>query len=275
MIFVTDKGRLGNNIFQYGQLYAWGREHGRTTMSMRFAHMYPDFKIAHTRYHNPIVYIAVKLAAKLHIIPTVNFDGSDNHQIETLQAHKHILATGWIVRFQDLFEKYRKEITDLFDFSDKVKNAVEKRMSGDAPGTIRLGVHVRRGDYATWMGGKFFFNDTQFINVIQQTIRLHPNKQVVVYICSNDPKLDQEKFRRELPMASAVYFPGGSPAEDLCLLSNCDYIMGPPSSFTLIASMYHDSPLFWMVGTNCQVQQDSFRNFDYQARHFDEIFSDC
>lgn len=29
MIFVTDKGRMCNNILQYGHVYAWAREHGR------------------------------------------------------------------------------------------------------------------------------------------------------------------------------------------------------------------------------------------------------
>ena len=52
MIFVHDKGRMANNILQYGHLYAWGREHGRQTMSMRFAYKYPWFHICHTRHHN-------------------------------------------------------------------------------------------------------------------------------------------------------------------------------------------------------------------------------
>ena len=52
MIFVHDKGRMANNMLQYGHVYAWGREHGRTTMSMRFAYKYPWFHICHTPHHN-------------------------------------------------------------------------------------------------------------------------------------------------------------------------------------------------------------------------------
>ena len=74
MIFVTDRGRLCNNILQYGHLYAWGREHCRKTMSMRFAYKYKDFHICHTRYHNFLVYVVAKYAAKLGLIPTVDFD---------------------------------------------------------------------------------------------------------------------------------------------------------------------------------------------------------
>ncbi len=273
MIFVTDKGRLANNIFQYGQLYAWGREHGRSTMSMRFAHKYPEFKIAHTRYHHTWVYLLVKLAASLHIIPTINFDGTDNHQIEMLQSQKHALVTGWCVRFPDLFEKYKEEIIRLFDFEKKVKMVVKEKMSKDVPGAIRLGVHIRRGDYVNWLGGRFFCSDEQYISHIQQFISMHPDQEIAVYICGNDPKLDQEKYRQELSDASAVYFPNGTPAEDLCLLSECNYLIGPLSSFTMIASMYHDTPLYWMSAGDSDLRMENFHTFNYQARHFDSYFS--
>ena len=97
MIFVTDKGRLANNIFQYGHLYAWGREHGRTTMSMRFAYKYPEFRIAHTHYHNFLLYILAKYAAKLHLIPTVQFNIMNDpflEQQKTMLNSKYVLATG-------------------------------------------------------------------------------------------------------------------------------------------------------------------------------------
>ena len=115
MIFVTDKGRLANNIFQYGHLYAWGREHGRTTMSMRFAYKYPDFQIAHTRHHHFLLYILAKYAAKLHLIPTVQFNIMNDpflEQQKTMLNSKYVLATGWCVRFPDLFEKYKDEMLD-------------------------------------------------------------------------------------------------------------------------------------------------------------------
>ena len=51
MIFVHDKGRMANNMLQYGHVYAWGREHGRQTMSMRFAYKYPWFRICETKYY--------------------------------------------------------------------------------------------------------------------------------------------------------------------------------------------------------------------------------
>lgn len=276
MIFVTDKGRLANNIFQYGHLYAWGREHGRTTMSMRFAYKYPEFRIAHTHYHNFLLYILAKYAAKLHLIPTVQFNIMNDpflEQQKTMLNSKYVLATGWCVRFPDLFEKYKDEIISLFEFMPKVRQHVAETMRPSAQDAIKLGVHIRRGDYRTWCGGIYFFDDYQYISIIQQFCQLHPEKTIDVYICSNDPQLDKELYRQQL-RGTNVYFPCGTPAEDLCLLSECNYIIGAPSSFTLVASMYNDTPLYWIADIGHQLNNESFHTFNYQARHFDGYYID-
>ena len=271
MIFVTDKGRMANNIFQYGQLYAWGREHGRKTMSMRFAYKYPDFRIAHTRYHNFMMYVMAKWAAKLHLIPTINFDGKERGQIEALKTHKHVVVTGWCVRFPELFQKYKDEIVSLFEFDAPIRHRVAAYMKPSQTGTVKLGVHIRRGDYRTWCNGRFFFDDDQYLDIIRQFVHLQEGRQVDIYICSNDPQLDVSKYRSSLGDVQ-VYYPQGSPAEDLCLLSECDYIVGPLSTFTLVASMYRNSPLYWMDDISQPLSLDAFHTFDYQARHYDDYF---
>jgi len=273
MIFVTDKGRLANNIFQYGQLYAWGREHGRKTMSMRFAHKYPDFQIAHTRHHHFLTYLTVKLAAHFQWIPVVEFNslGDYTAQEQAMLSHRHVLATGWCVRYPDLFEKYRQEIIGLFAFRSQVRRKADAVIRSSAPGHLKLGIHIRRGDYRTWCGGHYFFDDEQYIQVIRQFLQLQQGHPVDIYLCTNDPQLNLGTFRQALS-TSKVFLSKGSPAEDLCLLSKCDYLIGPPSSFTLVASMYHDAPLYWMADAVTPLTPDMFHRFDYQARHFDDYF---
>ena len=60
MIFVRDKGRMCNNILQYAHLYAWGREHHRATLSMRFAYKYRYFHICDTPHHSMVWYLMGK-----------------------------------------------------------------------------------------------------------------------------------------------------------------------------------------------------------------------
>ncbi len=277
MIYVRDKGRMCNNILQYGHLYAWGREHGRETMSMRFAYKYQYFHICDTPHHNFLTYFLAKYAAKLKLIPVVQFN--DIHQDTTPQeqimlSRRHVVAEGWFVHWFDLFLKYKQDIIQLFEFNNEVKQAVDAQLAPLPESDIRLGVHIRRGDYRRWHGGRYFYTDEQYISYIHQFLALHPDKRVNIFVCGNDPELDTEKFSTSLcaqndsePKPVTVIFPNGNPGEDLCLLSRCDYLMGAPSTFTLVASMYHDTPLCWMMDATQPLTPSSFGRFDYLFRH--------
>jgi len=280
MIFVHDKGRMCNNILQYAHLYAWGREHGRTTMSMRFAYKYPYFHICKTRHHHFLNYVFAKYAAKLKLIPTVSFnaplppEGNWAEAEHIMLTSRLVMAEGWYVRYYDLFLKYKKEILQLFAFLPSVEAAVKQKLADEPTGALRLGVHIRRGDYKTFNGGRFYYTDEQYVSVIKQFLTLHPDVPVAIYICSNDPRLDKDYYRQQLlaPIPSGeaggrLSFPDGNPGEDLCLLSQCDYLIGPPSTFTLAAAMYQDRPLYWIKDISQPLTEKSFGYFDDLFQH--------
>lgn len=269
MIFVRDKGRLCNNILQYGHVYAWGREHGRQTVSMRFCYKYQWFHICHTRHHHLITYLFAKYGAKLRLLPVVNFDEPEaDYSFEEQQMHKRrlIIAQGWYARWYDLFLKYKSEIISLFQFDDIVKVAPNQLLAAVPSDHIRLGLHIRRGDYKTWKNGRFFYSDEQYITQIQHFQALHPNQSLHVFLCGNDPDLDESSFRRALPDIK-ITFAKGNPAEDLYLLSQCHWLMGAPSTFTLVASMYHDVPLYWIKEAEKNFTLDDFKTFDFLFKH--------
>ena len=266
MIFVKGSGWMCNNILQYGHFYAWGREHGRETMSMRFAFKFQYFHICDTRHHHFLNYAIAKYAAKWGLIPTLEFNepGADTSEQEQMMlSRKHIAVVGWEARWYDLFLKYKQEIVDLFAFKPSVAKACRGLLE-KSEGRCRLGVHIRRGDYATWQEGKFFYSDEQFLALIRQFLALHPGSSV--FICGNDPSLDQELYRRELP-GTELLFPKGNPAEDLYVLSECDYLIGPPSTFSLTAAMYHDAALYWIKDAAMPLTEQSFGHFDELFQH--------
>lgn len=297
MIFVHDKGRMANNMLQYGHVYAWGREHCRKTMSMRFAYKYPYFNICNTPHHNFPTYLFAKYAAKWGLIPLVQFndeDGDYTHEEQIMLNSKLVMATGWYARWYDLFLKYKEEIINLFSFKEEIERRVTDIMgerkglpsAEEKPetlfyktsaysGSLRLGVHIRRGDYANFYGGRFFYSDEQYVRIIQRFCSLFPKEQIQVYICGNDPKIQKgyyhsqlektDKTSRQQPVT--VVFPEGNPGEDLCLLSHCDYLIGAPSTFSLVASLYHDLPLYWIEDADKEFSTDDFRHFDYLFRH--------
>lgn len=271
MIFARDKGRMCNNMLQYGHVYAWAREHGRKSVSMRFCYKYQYFNICSTRHHNFFTYIVAKYVAKLGLMPVVTFDEESDDTAEkerTMLSATNVMVEGWYVRYYDLFLKYKQDIVCLFSFKKNIRDKVLSYMAATtSQDGLKLGVHIRRGDYKTWKGGMYYFDDETYIAYIQKFAGQFAGRRIDVCICGNDPLLDHQKYADRLKGRISVHFPAGNPAEDLCLLSECDYIMGAPSTFSLVASMYHDRPLLWMEKRQPDEGRLDFRKFDCLFRN--------
>ncbi len=269
MIFATDKGRMCNNMLQYGHVYSWAREHGRKSLSLRFCHKYPYFKISHSLGYNFLTYILVKAAAYLKLIPTVHYnDGNVDFESneQAMLCHNNVIVSGWCFSCCELFVKYKQEIIDMFTFDEAIRQKAAHYMGSKGKQDLRLGVHIRRGDYKTWHGGKYYYEDSVYIDYIKQFQQLFPEKKLSVYVCSNDPNLNKEAYYQALPQAQLL-FPQGGQEDDLCLLSECDYLIGAPSTFSLVASMYHDTPLCWMEEKDTKLSPASFSHFNDLFKH--------
>lgn len=274
MIFVRDKGQMCNNIFQYIQMYAWGLEHGRRTMSMRFAYKYRGFAICHTLFHNYPCYLLGKFLAWSGLIPVVDYGYNINPQPENderIASSRHCMVEGWCVRHLDLVDKHIEAIRQLFAFDKSVAKNVERYTKGTE---LAVGIHIRRGDYRTFHNGQFYFEDDTFISCVNRLLQLLPSdKKVKVFVCGNDPKINRQHYRDSIN--AEVVFPDGSATEDLCLLSQCDYLIGPVSSFSLIATMYGKAKLYWMNKARGDVSDftlGSFADFCTLSKCFDRLF---
>ena len=265
MIFAADKGRMCNNILQYGHVYAWAREHGQKSISMRFCYKYQYFRICHTRGHNFITYVLAKYASKWGLIPSIIYDDETpetiSQNVKFLETHNTCVVKGWYVRFYELFLKYKQEIIDLFTFDEVITKKAIDFMGPKVDNELRLGVHIRRGDYKTWYGGRYYYEDNVYQDYVKQFETLFPEKRITVYICSNDPQLDKEAYLKNL-QGMKIVFPQGGQEDDLCLLSQCDYLIGAPSTFSLVASMYRNVPLCWIEEAKHKLTIQSFGYFD-------------
>ena len=297
MIFARDKSQMCNNLLQYAHVYAWGREHGRKVISMRFSYKYQYFHICHTNLTGFGWYLFAKYMAALHLLPTASFKHADCDR-EALERkmlrHRHIVVSGWNVRFYDLFLKYRSEIVELFRIDECYTQPVREKMNvndnveGQRPkakgqrllpqslrpvsldlrpkSQISLGVHIRRGDYATWQDGRYFFNDKVYASYINRFAAMHPDQTVDVFLSTNDARVTAEHYQALCPKVRIHHLKGSAP-EDLFMLSECDYLIGPPSTFSLVAAMYRDIPLYRMDSADADsMTADGFRLFDYWFR---------
>jgi len=293
MLFARDKSQMCNNLLQFAHVYAWAREHGRSVMSMRFSYKYKYFKISRSRFVSFPLYLCAKWLAALRLLPTASFKYEDCDAAaleQKMLSHRHIVVSGWYARWYDLFLKYRDEICDLFTIDPQYTQRVTEWMTEQesAAGTtekpIRLGVHIRRGDYAEWHGGQFYYSDEVYADFISRFISLMPDRRVEVYIAGNDPKLSLSALtphpspwerglggEMSLPPSGGdggrCHLLRGNAVEDLFMLSQCDYIIGPPSTYSLVAAMYRDIQLcrMDMVENHALTLQD-FHPFDYWFR---------
>ncbi len=149
---------------------------------------------------------------------------------------------GWKHRYDLSYaSEERAALLDLFMPREDIKNHVNKyfeKYSG-----ITVGVHVRRGDYKEHLGGKWFYNDETYLKVIRDIRDQLMQKGVSsmrFLICSNEPfvlRNDETELFRMKPL-----FPSDC-MTDLYGLSKCDYIIGPPSTFSQWASYMGNRPL--------------------------------
>lgn len=271
MIFARDKSQMCNNLLQYAHVYAWGREHGRKVVSMRFSYKYQYFKICHTSLTGFGWYLLAKYLAAFKILPTASFKrrDCDRGALERkMLKHRHIVVSGWFARWYDLFLKYREEICDLFTLDEKYTLPVKEKMlavegKSSSSSILRLGVHIRRGDYRIFYDGKYFFDDKVYAEHINHFAEMHPHQTTHVYLSTNDPEVSAATFQQLCPHVVVHHLQGSAP-EDLFMLSECDYVIGPPSTFSLVAVMYRDIPLYRMdTGDASQMTAEGFRRFEY------------
>ena len=209
--------------------------------------------------------------AALGLLPTVSFKHAE-YDFEELERkmlrHRHIVVSGWYARWYDLFLKYRSEICELFALDDQYTKPVKEKMreAESSKSKVRLGVHIRRGDYAKWQNGQFFYDDDVYAQHINRFAEMHPEADIHAYLSTNDTGVTAERFQQLCPHVKVHHLHGSAP-EDLFMLSECDYLIGPPSTFSLVAAMYRDIPLYWMKSSDVSLMTSgAFRLFDYWFR---------
>ncbi len=105
--------------------------------------------------------------------------------------------------------------------------AVARLRQGGGP---VVGVHIRHGDYAVHLGGRVFWQVPTYVGFMRRMQELLPDASFLV--CSN-------AAHQAGDFAGLSWAPGpGHLVSDLQALAGCDYILGPPSSFSSWAAHF-------------------------------------
>lgn len=115
--------------------------------------------------------------------------------------------------------------------------------------TLIVGVHIRRGDYKTFMGGCFYYDNSVYEQRMNEIVRLCNDREVCFYLASNEeiPESLTQKFKTFSILKANT-------AEDLYALSKCDFLLGPPSTFTQWVSYLNDIPLYHIYDKDVEIE---------------------
>ena len=116
-----------------------------------------------------------------------------------------------------------------------------------------IGIHIRRGDYKDWNDGRFFYEVSQYREVMIRLQSLYSDKKVGFFISSNE-KMDKSQFEG----CHCEFHQGGNPILDLHTLSLCDKLVGPYSTFSRWASFIGEKPIYFIEDINKEITEDSF-----------------
>jgi hypothetical protein len=172
---------------------------------------------------------------------------------DAIKDCRFVLVQGWLLRDRDAFDRYQHELRRIFAPAPSIlESAGQTLSSARGLGRPVVGVHIRQSDYRTHLGGRFFFSTREYVSVMTRLECLFGGK--VVFVLTSDTTQDWTQFSQfNFQLAP------GSPVADMMALAGCDYIVGPPSSFSLWASFFGQVPLGMILDTRKNLSLTDFR----------------
>jgi Glycosyl transferase family 11 len=286
-------GRLANRLIIFANFVALAEEQGHCLINFTF-HSYSELfegtrENVYCRYPRPkrrswmdvvpgvaaflrktrIPYHLTRYTARLNerhpvfgdkVVTLHEFPGPDYTLLEGLEYQakirpaKIVFVYGWWLRTPALMKKHGEKIRAYFRPVEKFVTAATAAVDPlRRQADILIGIHVRHGDYSYWKGGQYFFPPERYAAWMRDLVAQFPGRKVAFLVCSDEPRRVDE-------------FPGlvvglgtDSPVSDVFALSQCDYILGPKSTFTQWASFYGDKPLLHLEGRDHVVKLEDFR----------------
>ncbi|MFT7343626.1 MAG: hypothetical protein ACI9XP_000200 [Lentimonas sp.] len=200
-----------------------------------------------------------RLSNKFKVFPNIiHFDNENTSNAQVLLKAKtsNIYAGGWYFRNSNLLKKYQDHFTkkyslkeDYYSDIELLKTIIDKKNNG----IIVVGVHIRRGDYKTWMSGKYHFEDSVFLdNMRQLQGEINQQQKETFFIIFSNEQIKIHE-NENVAVSKNEWF------IDHHLMSCCNYLIGPPSTFTLWASYIGKVPYYQIPNKDAKISLNSFK----------------
>ncbi|MDQ1141881.1 MAG: hypothetical protein EOO44_04135 [Flavobacterium sp.] len=270
MIIINDKpGQLCNQLWSYVPFISFCLENDITFISLYFEDNYKFFenlnienkiKFGYTGNTSVDVLLRKVLFRSVQRTPFFLLDifsakvdkqkwQNENWPVEVLctEKFKIFLGAGIHQKNNTYLDKYHERIRQIFSpkkiFREKVETYFIKRKID----TLIIGIHLRRGDYIDFFDGKYYYSNEIYAKHMKsiENDATSKGKKVSFLLCSNE-KINLQHFAAfecfQIKDCNAIM--------DLYALSLCDYMLGPPSTFSMWSSFYGKVPLKFILPTS-------------------------
>ena len=203
----------------------------------------------------------IRIGIKFRLIQIIHFDDlseSFDSVITKLGKKRIHFIAGWGIRMNQLTEKAETHQiygdrfdlkANLFENNELFKWIQQLKIQNKKV----VGIHIRRSDYQRYLGGKYYYTIPTYIEIIKTMKSLLFNQswadsEFVVFSNDDISDLNIEK----LYISKEVWY------IDQKLMTCCDYLIGPPSTFTGWASYIGNVLLYHIEDQNFKFKLDDF-----------------
>lgn len=260
IILVTPYGQTSNKLFQFIHLDSFCREHNipfSNVFMQEFKEVYPQIPIIKPSFPQILwlkLFSSSRLLRKIFCLNLIDEQKLLFYQKVFIES-KHTFCYGFFFRSKETTLKYRKVYQEMFNPNfDKIP-LTQNWLQRDFPQQKLVAIHIRRGDYIGFEGGRYFYSDQVFLTKMQEMQDVLNQKPKFI-LFTNDGNLDLSLYLNSFP--NQVILSNNKVAVDHYLLSKCDYIIGPPSTFTLWASYIGEVNLFQINDPNEKIVLSKF-----------------
>jgi hypothetical protein len=255
IILVDPFGNHSNRLFQAVHYEAYCLEYGHKFYDITFSDMayyYPNAAVSRL---SPKLVVVANLLSKARLTK-IRRDLRNASDIERAIKFPFLLVGGWDFRVDSLTKKYQSYFIDKYSINKDLLIGVGlacKISKWRLENKIVIGVHIRRGDYKSWQNGKYFYSDSVYEHYIYLLLELiaTEERQIKIVIFSNEPTSMGERLDCEVSK-NQWYI-------DHYLMSQCHFLIGPPSTFTLWASYIGMNRYYHIKDPSSSIALSNFR----------------
>lgn len=242
MIFlISAYGNHSNQLIQTAQFESFCLENNLRYRNLVRKDIKSMIRYEYSSLFDSILRLILRAGRKIKLIRYIDVDDLPDYSemSKMLQSAKGILlVSGFKMRDASLLEKHHAYITGRYKNKAKSDDLLKLDEFKRTKRHI-IGLHIRLGDYRDYAEGRYYYQVSDYIRWVKRFVLEYQIDNPIIAVFS-DQKMTSDLFDFDCE----VFTSNNSYNVDYELMGLCDYLIGPPSTFTQWASYTYRVPYF-------------------------------